>query len=166
MTDHTDIVERLNNTPNWMRESYGSWKDCVLTYDRAPFEAAAEITRLRAEAAELRSVMIAAAEEIQAHWPAHCDAEGYGPANLMRRLEEGIPSQYAYTAGDFERLRAEAEALRKDAERYRWLRDGADDGEWECFESKWLIKHDVYGQGPADLDAAIDAAIDATKGTT
>lgn len=47
MTDHTDIVERLNNTPNWMRESYGSWKDCVLTYDRAPFEAAAEITRLR-----------------------------------------------------------------------------------------------------------------------
>lgn len=72
----------------------------------------AEITRLRAEAEELRSVMIAAAEEIQAHWPAHCDAEGYGPANLMRRLEEGIPSQYAYTAGDFERLRAEAEALR------------------------------------------------------
>lgn len=69
-------------------------------------------------------------------------------------------------AAEITRLRAEAEALRKDAERYRWLRDGADDGEWECFESKWLIKHDVYGQGPADLDAAIDAAIDATKGTT
>ena len=43
-----DILTRLRNTPNWMRESYGSWKDCVLKYDRAPFEAAEEIERLRA----------------------------------------------------------------------------------------------------------------------
>lgn len=55
-------------------------------------------------------------------------------------------------------LQSALKAVVEDAERYRWLRDGADDGEWECFESKWLIKHDVYGQGPADLDAAIDAA--------
>ena len=41
-----DLVERLRNTPNWMRESYGSWKDCVLKYDRAPFEAADKIERL------------------------------------------------------------------------------------------------------------------------
>lgn len=106
MTDHTDIVERLNG---FVACDGGDLADVA--------EAAAEITRLRAEAAELRSVMIAAAEEIQAHWPAHCDAEGYGPANLMRRLEDGIPSQYAYTAGDFERLRAEAEALRKEAQK-------------------------------------------------
>lgn len=44
----TELVERLRHTPNWMRESYGSWKDCVLRYDRAPFEAADEIERLRA----------------------------------------------------------------------------------------------------------------------
>lgn len=45
MTD--DIVQRLRATPNWKRESFGAWKDCVLTYDRAPFEAADEIERLR-----------------------------------------------------------------------------------------------------------------------
>lgn len=59
MNENADIVDRLNNTPNWMRERYGSWKDCVLTYDRAPFEAAAEITRLRAEAEELRKALLA-----------------------------------------------------------------------------------------------------------
>ncbi len=43
-----DLVQRLRNTPNWLRESYGHWKDCVSSYDRAPFEAADEIERLRA----------------------------------------------------------------------------------------------------------------------
>ena len=42
----TDLISRLRDTANWMRESYGSWKDCVLKYDRAPFEAADEIERL------------------------------------------------------------------------------------------------------------------------
>ena len=26
----TDLISTLRDTPNWMRESYGSWKDCVL----------------------------------------------------------------------------------------------------------------------------------------
>ena len=137
------------------------------------FGAAAEITRLRAEAAELRSVMIAAAEEIQAHWTAHCDAEGYGPANLMRRLEDGIPSQYAYTAGDFERLRAEAEALRKDAARLDWLQTAADARKIELAKSLFGRGYEI-GEWPSmrvtvkigTLRDAIDAAIDATKGTT
>ena len=50
-----DLVKRLRNTPNWMREEYGHYKDGLKVYDRAPFEAAdaldaqaAEITRLRA----------------------------------------------------------------------------------------------------------------------
>jgi hypothetical protein len=38
----------------------------------------------------MKSVMIAAAEEIMRVWPAHCDDEGYGPTNLMHRLEKGI----------------------------------------------------------------------------
>lgn len=80
---------------------------------------AAELVTLRAENASLKTVMIAAAEEIHAHWDAHCDAEGYGPQNLMRRLEEGIPSEYGYIAGAFESLRAEVAALRADAERWR-----------------------------------------------
>lgn len=60
----------------------------------------------------LKTVMIAAAEEIQEHWDAHCDAEGYGPANLMHRLEEGIASEYGYTAGAFAKLTAERDDLR------------------------------------------------------
>ena len=63
-----------------------------------------------AELANCKTVMIAAAEEIAAHWDAHCDAEGYGPQNLQRRLEEGIPAEYGYTAGAFATLRAERDA--------------------------------------------------------
>lgn len=44
----SDIVERLRNTPNWMREAFGSWKSAMLSYDRAPFAAADEIEKLRA----------------------------------------------------------------------------------------------------------------------
>jgi hypothetical protein len=44
----SDIVERLRNTPNWMREEFGSWKSAMRSYDRAPFEAADEIEKLRA----------------------------------------------------------------------------------------------------------------------
>ena len=97
--------------------------------------------------------MIAAAEEIQAHWPAHCDDEGYGPANLMRRLEEGIPSQYAYTAGDLERIRAEAEALRQALQQLIEYADTSDDCQYGTLSTS-LVK-----------DIA-NAAIDATKGTT
>lgn len=74
-----------------------------------------ELARLRTENANLKTVMVAAAEEIAAHWNAHCDSEGYGPQNLMRRLEEGIPSEYGYTAGRFAELQAELAALRASA---------------------------------------------------
>ena len=67
--------------------------------------AAAELRRLHEENARLKTVMVAAAEEIDAHWDAHCDSDGYGPVNLMHRLENGIPSKYGYTAGEFSRLR-------------------------------------------------------------
>jgi hypothetical protein len=67
----------------------------------------AENERLRNQIENLHSVMVRAAEEIAEHWQAHCDKDGLGPVNLLRRLEEGIPSEYAYKAGDFARLRAE-----------------------------------------------------------
>ena len=51
---------------------------------------------------------------------------------------------------------AEIAALEEDAARYRWLRDSS---EWEMFEDRWLTALDIYGQGPNDLDAAIDSAI-------
>jgi hypothetical protein len=85
------------------------------------------IASLQAENAKLRTVMIAAAEEIQAHWDAHCDAEGYGPQNLMRRLEEGIPAEYSYTAGAFEELKARAEAAEQQVQELREAIKAADD---------------------------------------
>lgn len=44
-----DLVKRLRNTPNWMREGFQDWKDNVRTYDRAPFEAADRIEELAAK---------------------------------------------------------------------------------------------------------------------
>ena len=73
-----------------------------------------EIARLTLDIETLNTVMIAAAEEINKHWDAHCDADGYGPVNLVRRLERGIPSEYGYTAGAFARLQAENERLTKE----------------------------------------------------
>lgn len=67
---------------------------------------------LEAENNNLRTVMMAAAVEIQEHWDAHCDADGYGPANLVRRLEHGYPEQYGYNAETVVRLEAENEQLR------------------------------------------------------
>jgi chromosome segregation ATPase len=83
--------------------------------------AASQISKLEAdlkekegEIANYKTVMIAAAEEIQAHWDAHCDTEGYGPANLMYRLEKGIPSQYGYTSGKFEQMKSRISDLEKE----------------------------------------------------
>lgn len=67
---------------------------------------------LYAEIENLQSVMVAAAEEIQEHWHAHCDEEGYGPANLMHRLEKGIAANYpGYKAGAFNVLTEQANEL-------------------------------------------------------
>ena len=51
------LVERLRDTPNWMRESFGSWKDGVMKYDRAPFEAADELEVLRLQRGSLRDAL-------------------------------------------------------------------------------------------------------------
>lgn len=138
-------------------------------------EAADTIERLTRENAALKTVMVAAAEEIHAHWQAHCDADGYGPQNLMRRLEEGIPSEYGYTAGAFAELKRERDETVADAARYRWLRDKADymrtpEGSPQvCLTDEWgnivSVQRSAYPQGET-LDAAIDAAIRTTKATT
>lgn len=73
-------------------------------------------------------------------------------------LEEHMKAQ----AAEITSLRAEAEALRKDAERYRWLADDCDGNAQDDFII-WLNGHVCSRQ---EFDAAIDAAIDATKGTT
>ena len=77
---------------------------------------AERIAELEKKIADLHTTMFAAAVEIQAHWDAHCDAEGYGPANIMHRLERGIASQYGYDAKTLQRVEAERDQLRGEAE--------------------------------------------------
>lgn len=116
--------------------------------------AAAELRRLHEENARLKTVMVAAAEEIAAHWDAHCDEEGYGPANLMHRLEKGIPAQYGYKAGDFARLQAvnsELLAILKSFSDYVRTEQCATDGavtysttainHWAFLANDAIIKH-------------------------
>jgi hypothetical protein len=59
--EQVNLITRLRNTPNWLREEYGHYKDGLKVFDRAPFEAAdalefqsANIVSLRAENARLR----------------------------------------------------------------------------------------------------------------
>lgn len=73
-----------------------------------------EIEQLQEENAQLKTTMIAAAEEIQEHWEAHCDEDGYGPANLMHRLEKGVSSGYpGYNAGQFTKMEEENQRLKQ-----------------------------------------------------
>jgi hypothetical protein len=60
-----------------------------------------EVTRLAQENLRLRTVMMAAHEEISEHWESHCDDEGYGPQNLVRHLHDGT----GYYPGMLEKLK-------------------------------------------------------------
>lgn len=84
-------------------------------------------------------------------WPATHAAREFHVETHLVRLTDAQSALLAQAAGKD----AELQRLRADAERYRWLRDVS---EWEMFEDRWLTKNDIYGQGPADLDAAIDAS--------
>lgn len=48
-----ELIARLENTPNWQRQDYGTWKDGCSVYDRAPFEAAARLRELLDRVKEL-----------------------------------------------------------------------------------------------------------------
>jgi hypothetical protein len=72
------------------------------------------ITEKDQQIENLKSVMVAAAEEIMLHWQAHCDEDGYGPSSLLNRLEKGLASNYSgYKAGNIEKMNKEIEALKQ-----------------------------------------------------
>ena len=52
-----DLVKRLRNTPNWMREEYAHYKDGLKVFDRAPFEAAYALEAQAARIAELENLV-------------------------------------------------------------------------------------------------------------
>jgi chromosome segregation ATPase len=136
-----DCIDEANRLFNGRRHgpcgqqitTYDDWKHWLARAIEAARDAQwqARLDKLTAENENLRSVMIAAAEEIHEHWQAHCDDDGYGPANLMRRLEKGIPAEYAYKAGDFERLMQERAALAAEVDRLQSMLNNAD-CEWQA----------------------------------
>lgn len=79
-----DIENLLNSDKGVIRE-FARW----VSEPRKVDALQAEVTRLAQENLRLRTVMLAAHEEITQHWEAHCDDEGYGPQSLVRHLREG-----------------------------------------------------------------------------
>ena len=102
----SEYMEELNSA----RLTCEYWKAEHIAGNEVVCRLTAEVAELRRDNANLRTTMVAAAEEISEHWQAHCDAEGYGPSNLMHRLEAGIPADYGYTAGAFAKLTAALKA--------------------------------------------------------
>jgi len=88
--------------------------------------AAEDSERMRAELDGALATMMAAAVEIQEHWDAHCDMDGYGPANLVRRLEKGFcDAGYGYSASAVIELTNEIDKLNAELEQARRERDEA-----------------------------------------
>ena len=64
--------------------------------------------------------------------------------NTLRRTTEAL-----------NHVTAERNALQADAARYRLLRDS----DWEMFKPEWLAQHDIFGEGPDQMDEELDAII-------
>lgn len=73
-----------DRTKSWILTGNDSLLHAIAVAQLADARAALE--QARAEIARLESICQAAATEIGDHWQAHCDAEGYGPINLLDRL--------------------------------------------------------------------------------
>ncbi len=80
----SDVEELLRSHKGIVRE-FAQW----ISEPRKVEALQEEITRLAQENLRLRTVMLAAHEEIGEYWDAHCDTEGFGPQNLMRHLRDG-----------------------------------------------------------------------------
>lgn len=143
---YAELIDELDELAKYRCGQHTSLQDAYANgRDDQREEDAERIAALEAENAELRTVMVAAAEEIHQHWDAHCNAEGYGPAHLMRRLEEGIASQYGYTAGAFAEQKDRIAALEAALEQAR-----------VALES---IKRDHWTHWPASDVELVNAAL-------
>lgn len=75
-----------------------------------------EIDLLKNETERLKTTLVAGAELIKEKWDKLCDEEGYGPQNLLLRMDgtlntSGYPG---YSSGEFEKMQTEILV--------RWLR--------------------------------------------
>lgn len=66
-----------------------------------------------AEIERLRTLLVAGAEELAEHWDKHTDVEGYGPQNLLLRMEQRLKGFYpGYSPGEWKKLKDKNEQLR------------------------------------------------------
>ncbi|MFA5900544.1 MAG: hypothetical protein WC829_15700 [Hyphomicrobium sp.] len=80
--------------------------------------------------------------------------------------ETALTNTLRTTTEALNHVTAERNALRAEAARYRLLRDS----DWEMFKPEWLEQHDLFGEGPDQMDEEFDAIIAkgalATEGAT
>ena len=117
-----------------------------------------DVLRLRADLAEARIDVQALAQKVRVE---RSDADS-PRAQLAEALAEhqSLLDKHNALHISARAARDEAEALRKDAERYRWLRTNTDDQ--IPFRGWWQIAGGA-GADQSRLDAAIDAAMGGQK---
>jgi len=95
--------------------------------------------------------------------PALIDLEGRGCRGGFgtRELDDFIPG-WRDRVSEFGKLKAEVQALRADAMRYRWLRDASVPP--HNFYLSVPVEFDGVKYTPAEVDAYIDAAIARSQG--
>lgn len=143
-----DMPEPRVDADTWNRAASAEQQLREIDSLREMAKEANDIAALMAENANLKTVMIAAAEELATHWGAHCDADGYGPQNLLHRLEGGIPSEYGYTAGAFTTLTSDFAAARAEL---AGLVSLIKEYEFDAIPTGvrlWIERHDISNKAP------------------
>ena len=135
--------------------------------DTIKAEPAGDYDNLRKQFLSLRMLANSNAKMVH-HWRAQCDREtreallaNAASVNAERDTNSMLTDALETAERERDQLRAEVDALRKDAERYRWLRDPCSGAEHVIYYSRG-----DYGRGLMSgsmLDAAIDAALAAKE---
>jgi hypothetical protein len=108
------------------------------------------------------------AEELKAQWKCGNEFAPFHPqaSHVDPSYRDGWNHCHAVATATIASLREELERVRKDAERYQWLRENCLD--WEVDgEHRWGALHfdnssgseGIFADAPESLDAAIDAAM-------
>jgi hypothetical protein len=148
-TDAADEIERLRAEVDELRQSAADDEETITA-------AANELRRLRAELAEAKETL-----QFVERWANHhgakptCSAEA--ALSCIQHYPPIVAITRSYTDGkvpDTPNPWAEVAALRADAERYRWLRT-------TCAAEQARSIFSVAA--PAEIDAAIDAALAAKE---
>jgi hypothetical protein len=141
-------VHQNRSFPEFMAQNK-DYADLVLAANPAAvLELIAEIERITRENQRLRAGVesdLAEIDRIQGVYDAHF------------RKTRSYRMQRDQAKDESEQLKAEKEALRKDAERYRWLRTETGSGP-NIQVSEWVGPHE-YRLFTEELDAAIDNAL-------